>query len=229
MTYILNTHNNVLDLATEESKRATAQALFAVVKQTSCFTGASPSRQWFDFSNYGFERNANSGLTRKGGFYLMVHKVDRKFYFGSTATLAARKATHKRNVVHPEYVSSLARALRGIQIADFTFIPVVAFEISNVVGLVASPSNTLNQQIQRFLESSVESPLLGEFFADGLCCVVLCCVVLCCIARVCIMSPFLAVINLVMNGVVKAQGVSQLKLCSFKDILGRALAPLPFV
>jgi hypothetical protein len=105
--------------------------------------------------------------------YLIVNKPNKKIYLGGCADLAQRKGEHSLSLRNPERASTkLATAMRGDlnkgSNKDFYFVPLIIISRADIKGLVLDDTNTdtVNQQVSKFLDTFVEKALL-EFFLES--------------------------------------------------------------
>jgi hypothetical protein len=136
----------------------------------------------FAFDPWTFDRNPNSGLTNRVGLYLIVNRQSGRIYLGSSKNLALRKADYSRNLKQPERLyNSMQTDLRTHGRASFYFIPLVVFDITQVVpNNTTRPDSgeaTVNQtnavqasaeaQVVDFLDQKVEATMLSHYLSPA--------------------------------------------------------------
>lgn len=151
MPYLVE-QTSISSLSTEEEKQTTAKHLLIIIKQALQKVLNLDSS---DLEPYKLtQRNPRSGLTGKGGVYIVLNNSTNDFYIGSSSSLAQRKGDTSRNYKDParrgqrSVVNPAVRqALENGSLDNFYFIPLVAF---NTAGFEAA-------ELQHFLDLSVES------------------------------------------------------------------------
>lgn len=130
-----------------------------------------------NLTHFPFTKVQASGLTSQSGLYVIANSRTKKIYLGGTSDLAQRKGDHHRNFTDPtrkgkgKLQTGLKQDLENGSFSDFSFIPVLTFDNSQVIGLktasttqVSADLKTVNQQIGDFLDTYVEGPLLNDLF-----------------------------------------------------------------
>lgn len=153
--------NEVINLSDETSRKTFGESL--VINLTVIITSIIHAmlNNCFDYEHFPFEKQQNSGLTKKAGLYAVLNKKTKKLYIGCTTNLAQRKGDHYRNLNDPdsrrEKLSPAFLAERETsEITDFYFVPLLVIE--NPEQLEVN-----NQRLLKFLENYVENILLEDF------------------------------------------------------------------
>ena len=92
---------NSLDLSSQTNKDTAAQQIITKAKPIIESVIQQVQTDTFDYNSYSWERTTGSGLTNKGGLYLILNKVRKKVYLGGCRNLAQRKGEHKRDLNSP--------------------------------------------------------------------------------------------------------------------------------
>lgn len=121
-------------------------------------------------NQFPFSALPNSGLSKKIGLYAIVNIKTQKMYLG--VFLSQRKGDHYRAFKNPAKTSTRNRLsqpmladLQSGSINDFCFVPILILNSTQVSNL--STGNTLNQQVNDFLDKQVEQPLLNTLLASN--------------------------------------------------------------
>lgn len=123
-------------------------------------------------NQFPFSALPNSGLSKKIGLYAIVNIKTQKMYLGGASDMSQRKGDHYRAFKNPAKTSTRNRLsqpmladLQSGSINDFCFVPILILNSTQVSNL--STGNTLNQQVNDFLDKQVEQPLLNTLLASN--------------------------------------------------------------
>jgi len=157
-----------LDISSQPKKEIIKQKLLTELRPIIDSVISQVKNNSFDFTPYFFERNPNSGLTGKGGFYLIINKTNKKFYLGSTINLVQRKGEHKEGFSHLNRISNphIKADVIATSAGDFYFVPILKFSCTNCVLPSDLGGKTKTGFISEFLDTQVESTLLQGYLAD---------------------------------------------------------------
>jgi hypothetical protein len=168
MTFINCREIESLDISSQSKKENAKQALLTELRAIIENIILQVKNNMFDFTPYSFERNSDSGLTDKGGFYLIINKTKKKVYLGSTGNLVQRKGEYNRdfNDITRRYNPGIKADVKATGTNDFHFVPILSFSLTNCVLPSDLGGKSKKAFISEFFDTQVESTLLQGYLAD---------------------------------------------------------------
>jgi len=166
MLLIQRAYTGPVDLSTEAAKQILATELREMVKTEIPKALQALDSNTFDFSPYALinslKTQDSSALEHLAGFYLLINTEEKKIYFGSTSNFARRRREHRWLFARPQLLAiALREAVLGSSKNTFSYVPLVGFSTINF-------SEEWQRGLEKFLDDTVESPLLEEYLASSL-------------------------------------------------------------
>lgn len=159
-------YSSTVDLTNLQSKQSSGKQIVDFIKPTISSVVEAVKSNNFDYSEFSFSKQQNSGLTGKSGLYLIINSKTKGVYLGGAADLAQRKGDHWRNFKNPARDAKLANYFKKDltlgQPQDFVFVPLLILTSSQITGC-STINTSFNQEVSNFLDTFVEGPLIEDF------------------------------------------------------------------
>jgi hypothetical protein len=163
-------YRDSVNLSTEASAAQASQALCNLVMPMIERIREAMLANTFAYDPWTFERNPTSGLTNQLGLYLIVNRRSflRGIYLGSSINLALRKADYNRNFNEPDRLyQSMIPDLNEHRRDSFYFIPLIVFNIDQVIPDDTVQPVNVDDQVRRFFDEKVEASMLRFYLSDA--------------------------------------------------------------
>ena len=169
MIYKPHIYTGVLDI-NRSTPTSTAKPLIIIAKNLIDIAINEVLNDTFNYEKYPWGRVVGSNLTGKSGLYLIINKVKKRVYLGSTQDLSQRKGEHSFCFRNQEYNTRNDQRVRippkmredsaNGQVTDFHFVPLL---------IIATPDIQLGPEltISQFLDQHVESLLLTDYLSES--------------------------------------------------------------
>jgi hypothetical protein len=166
-TQQISPQNGVFDLSIAAQRTQLASMFIQMAEATLQTLMAQLLAGSLVLTNYSWNRQRGSGLTKQAGIYVLVNVPLQKVYLGGTSNLAQRKGEYKSWLSDPSRHAKLPNAIEADikvgKLEDFCFVPLVIIPQSR---LTVGSTVAVGKEISKFLDLAVEQRMLQTLLAQ---------------------------------------------------------------